>query len=486
MPNWIEPAKTARSKCVICDKVIDKGVARLSEETSDIGIPTMIQRYYHLRCALATIPDVLRRALGDIRGNAVIEDRATLEAKLAEHEAREEQKRKDKYEAAIAAEREAVVVKQNLDPVTFELTEQLLDNPDDTGALTVLADQLQHGSDPRGELIAVQLALAAAGPRADLLDDDDDDDDDGVPLSAADREIKRQLDRRRKLLDRFALPIDPNDRCLWGVGFVRRLELIAKTGTRLSALAAIWKNPSVRLLSELHVTFVSDHDAAWSERLVDLVPPSLRRLELGRVATQPLAGVPALVAALPRLSALSLVGKTAPTLARLELGVTAGAGQSDLPAIVQRMQRKQLPKLVDLAVRFATPRETVPLCDALATGGWLKQLTHLALHNADGEALDLLVASAGKRKLARLDLTGTRIRPKTRDALAKIAKEVVAPDLAAAEAILGNGEVVIHLNKPEWGRGRIVRRFDGKLEIEFPGGGTKVLKADAPFLQIVE
>jgi hypothetical protein len=31
-----------------------------------------------------------------------------------------------------------------------------------------------------------------------------------------------------------------------------------------------------------------------------------------------------------------------------------------------------------------------------------------------------------------------------------------------------------------------VRRFDGKLEIDFPIGGIKVLKADAPFLQVVE
>src|SRR5664279_3384286 len=60
--NWIEAAKTSRSKCVTCGNVIEKGTPRLSEETREIGIPTLIHRYYHLRCALAVVPDVLRRS----------------------------------------------------------------------------------------------------------------------------------------------------------------------------------------------------------------------------------------------------------------------------------------------------------------------------------------------------------------------------------------------------------------------------------------
>ncbi|MCX5747154.1 MAG: hypothetical protein NT062_32185 [Proteobacteria bacterium] len=34
----------------------------------------------------------------------------------------------------------------------------------------------------------------------------------------------------------------------------------------------------------------------------------------------------------------------------------------------------------------------------------------------------------------------------------------------------------------EWGRGKIVRAYDGKLEIEFPSG-KRTLRADAPFLR---
>ena len=40
-----------------------------------------------------------------------------------------------------------------------------------------------------------------------------------------------------------------------------------------------------------------------------------------------------------------------------------------------------------------------------------------------------------------------------------------------------------HTGKPEWGRGKLLREFDGKLEIEFPTGGTRTLKADLPALR---
>jgi hypothetical protein len=49
----------------------------------------------------------------------------------------------------------------------------------------------------------------------------------------------------------------------------------------------------------------------------------------------------------------------------------------------------------------------------------------------------------------------------------------------------GDGELwVEHANQPGWGRGKILRRFEGKLEIQFPKPvGKKVFKADAAFLR---
>jgi hypothetical protein len=53
------------------------------------------------------------------------------------------------------------------------------------------------------------------------------------------------------------------------------------------------------------------------------------------------------------------------------------------------------------------------------------------------------------------------------------------PAVAADQALW-----VEHASKPEWGRGTIVRRFDGKLEVKFPGHGVKVFRAAAPFLRL--
>jgi hypothetical protein len=39
-----------------------------------------------------------------------------------------------------------------------------------------------------------------------------------------------------------------------------------------------------------------------------------------------------------------------------------------------------------------------------------------------------------------------------------------------------------HTGKPEWGRGKLVREYDGKLEIAF-SSGTRTFKADAAFLR---
>jgi hypothetical protein len=428
--NWIEPAKTSRSKCVTCDKVIEKGSARLSEETRDIGIPTMIHRYYHLRCALAIVPDVLRRALEDVRGDIEIEGRSELEAKLEQLLAIAAAKREERY-AAQRATPEASVWKVVLDPKTSGLVEQLQDDPHDVATLAVIADQLQTVNDPRGELIALELALAA-DPRAAYVDDEEDDeeDDDERP-DPRDVKIKKQFARRRTLRARFALPLDPTDRCEWGIGFVRRLELVAKTHARLTGLAPVWRNPSVRLLTELQVSFASEHDSTWTPLLAEVAPASLRRLEIGRSPKQPLPGLDAVLAVLPRLETLSLVGVAGletlvhPTLSRLELGVTGGAGGTGLAAMIHPTTPKNLPAVTELVLRLARSNDTEEVCAELAGTKWLRQLTHLSLHNLRGDALGHLESGVGKRRLERLELFETLVDDVTRRMLDRCAREVV-------------------------------------------------------------
>jgi hypothetical protein len=420
--NWIEPAKTSRSKCVTCDKPIEQGVARLSEETRDIGIPTLIHRYYHLRCALAVVPDVLRRALGDVRGGVEIEGLEQLQAKLDELAAAEAAKKQERYEAQRA---EPTSFKITLDPRTSQLVDQLADDPHDLATLAVIADQLQTVNDPRGELIALELALAA-DPRAELVDEDDDDDDEPDPR---DRKIRKQLERKRALRARFALPLDPLDRCDWGIGFVRRLELVGKTHARLTELAPIWRNVSVRLLTELSVSFASEHDSAWTPHFAEVAPPSLRRLEVGRAPRQPLPGLATVVAALPRLESLSIVGLADleplahPTLARLELGVTHRGSAVELASMIRALSPKQLPALTELALRPAKADDTEAICNELAGTKWLARLTSLSLHNVRVDAVHL--EQGKKKKLARLELVDVVVNADERARLERYARELV-------------------------------------------------------------
>ena len=57
--------------------------------------------------------------------------------------------------------------------------------------------------------------------------------------------------------------------------------------------------------------------------------------------------------------------------------------------------------------------------------------------------------------------------------------------LAGSRRAIAASDAIEHTGKPEWGRGTIVREYDGKLEIAFEHGGTRTLKADAPFLRRV-
>jgi hypothetical protein len=170
----------------------------------------------------------------------------------------------------------------------------------------------------------------------------------------------------------------------------------------------------------------------------------------------------------------------------------------ELAAVVATLSSGALPSVTELVLtglsRMVWPEwtgakvEPVREADDLdvvcaALGGWLGQLTRLAL--LDGAMTDAGIAALarglGGRKLARLDLTGTPMPIAARGELVKLCDELVFPDaIVAPDAELW----VEHANKPEWGRGRIVRRFEGKLEIEFPEVGSKVFKADAAFLRL--
>lgn len=500
--NRIEVAKSGRSKCVTCNEAIAKGGVRLAEEYHDIGIPEPIHRFFHLKCAAAVHPELVASALQHV-DHGVEFDRAEIEAKIAPAIARAAEARKQKYLAQLA-EKDAKVkpIVVATDDTTNELLDQLCDDPQDPGTLAVVADQLQARGDIRGELIALQLAQAAGSPATIALEGDDDEETDAADLVS---DVERRARRIAELMEKLAIPLDPGDKCVWGIGFIHRLELLQKNGTRLSALAPIWTYPSLRFLSELRLTFASNMDTAFIARLPELVPRSLRVLDLGHDSMHTLAGVPALVAQLPHLETLALTGKgwtskteklAHPKLRRLDINPPHGhTGFGDLANLLPFVSPKSLPAVDTLSIGARVNPNVQPyvidtlahVATSLGALGWFKRPLALGWTNPERpvseEDVAALANALGKKKLAKLDLTGTKVPLALHDNLAKLCGDLVAPNLEVKE---GEAMFVEHTNKPEWGRGKVVRRKEGKVEVQFPKPiGLKVFKADAPFLKML-
>ena len=111
-----------------------------------------------------------------------------------------------------------------------------------------------------------------------------------------------------------------------------------------------------------------------------------------------------------------------------------------------------------------------------------EQITHLeslavGLVPADVERL---AAELAGRRLAHLDVSGNHLPAHCHATLAACCEQLTFPDQAPDNDVIW----VEHLKNPSWGRGRLIRRIDDKLEIAF-ASGTKVLKADAPFLRLI-
>lgn len=496
MGNRIEIAKSGRSKCVTCNGVILKGEPRLSEEYNDIGIPDLIHRYYHLPCAAAVHPEIVHAALLHV-DEGVDFDREAIEAKIAPAVERAAEQRKQKYLAQQAEKDAKKLVIVEADETTTKLLAQLEHAPEDPGTLAVVADQLQARGDLRGELIALQLSPAK---QALALEGDDDEETDAEERTS---ESQRRSQRIAELMEKLSVPVDAGDKLVWGTGFIRRLELAGKTATRLAALEPIWKHPSLKFLSELDITFQSNLDTGYIARLGEHVPKSLRRLEIGDDnSTQALAGLGAFIAQLPRLESLAVSGKgfaakgepfAHPTLRRLEIGVRRRTEHGELITLLGFISPKHLPAVDTLVLRpgFTNAGDSYSpdtLGRAVTALGakWFKK--PLTLVWPDGRPIvedDVaqLAEVLGKKKLARLDLTGTKVPLGLRDKLAKLTAELVAPDLAIAE---DQQLYIEHSAKPEWGRGKVVSRKDGKVEVDFGRKiGKKVFKADAPFLKLL-
>ncbi len=503
MAHKLEAAKSGRAACATCGEVIAKGEVRAAElyQDSELGPQRVRERYerrergerepiyrfHHLACAVQAVPAVVRSALAAPHDRALVPDRDALDAALA---LALETERKKRVEAATARLLPIAAAPSAADAHLEPLLAQLAEAPEDATTLTVVGDLFTARGDAQGELISVQLALRTAKvERAPEVI--------GARTSARDREIVDSttatlIARRDELMRQLAPRLDPADRSSWGTGFVRRLELGEKSSVRLLELAGLWKHPALPVLQELALDLPPSCDgAAILAHLREALPRSLRRLEIAGAAAdrQPLAR---LVAALPRLVRLALIHRAAgPELAHPGLVELALVG-SPYADTIQTLSCAALPAVRSLVFRAWIPSSD-PLA-ALARSAWLAQLerVHLdeparfagsepeLLTNTSAEALR---AGLAGKKLARLEVTGMSVPLPVRAILAACCTELVCP--MTAVVLDASTTHVEHSAKPEWGRGRIVKFHDGKLEVKFPKIGVKVFRADAPFLKPV-
>jgi hypothetical protein len=431
MAAFIDRAGSSRTKCAYCGSAIARTEIRVVHELERPNQPGVTRTYGHLPCTIELQRPLAHEALisrdtRDTIVSEVIADVSRRDTKLAD-EVRT-------HRARIPITREA---KPLVDPRTLELLAELEVAPGDRGLLAVLGDHLQQLGDERGELIVLDLA-ASAEPDA--------------------------LVRRRELSARLS-PKFSAARLSWGIGFLRRVELTS-TPSSLVELAEPFAHPSCRLLESLLI--------GTGHRLpieVDgaLLPRSLRTLNVSGILRSDLTP-------LRHLATLS-IGDAAslahPTVRSLELA-------SPTRDTIRALDPGQLPAVTKLSVSRYSEANLIPDLEA---AGWFARITELSLDlvafaPADDHAI--LVRSFERRKLARLSLHPQRGTPLDLATLQSLTDVLDAPANARPPADLVHVE---HTGKPEWGRGRIVREFDGKLEIAFPSGGTRTLKADAPFLK---
>jgi len=315
----------------------------------------------HVGCAIDTDPALARRAFADVRDGLPF-DPALLAGWLA---------------AATSAR----------EPTTEALLARLAESPDDHAAYAVLADHLHALGDPRGELIALELAIAG-----------------GAPAHALD-------DRRRALQRELGMPGAESGgpvTATWGIGYYRRVAVSSDT-----ALAPIWRHPDMRLLRELQVYFGNRYTDAQVDRVVRNLPRTIRVVDLRR--PRPLSLAVTLAAALPRLEVLAvrgpfdIAGLAHPRLRCVELAdQTVGA---DLADAMAALAPAALPRLDTVVAR--TNGSLDRACMELADRGVVAQLVSLELHDGAISAIgaDALARGLGDRRLGRLDIAGVTRTP---------------------------------------------------------------------------
>lgn len=329
------------------------------------------------------------------------------------------------------------------------LEQRLLLDPYDLDAYAVLGDLLQRDGDPRGELIALQLAPPEKA-------------------KPAGKHLARHVEPLLGELARYVPDVRVVDQppFLWRHGFIHRAELVDRQVAWLDELLA---HPSARLLAELSIVT----DRAGAERAIEVLasraPQALRELSL--LVRGPVQ-VGALWPALPRLERVSVmareleVGRLAlsqarraaflavlpncdeieriarapwPQLERLELRLASSRLAPDGPAfedISPLLSRADLPHLAQLRLRGAAYAGAI--LRTLAKSPLAAQLELLDLSFGDMSPADTAALVASKDsfgKLRELWLPMRHLRPQDRALLAPLARHVIGDERAPRDRI---------------------------------------------------
>jgi hypothetical protein len=269
------------------------------------------------------------------------------------------------------------------DPKTLALLAELELEPENRELLAVLADYLLTLGDPRGELIALDLA--------------------GDEVTQ-----KRRRELANALLPKLAL----HDRATWGIGFIAALELTTRNKKPLRDLEAVFGHPSCRLVERVAVN--RTHQPSPVPLLAGLLPRSVRRIDVGGglAPGSDISGLPHLEHLLvDRFAALAH-----PTLPSLEL-------DNPLRETLDVLHAEALPGVRRLTIRRYRGAELVA---RLVRGGWLAQLDELVLDTAalGREDVRAFEAQLARRPLARLSLARCGLYPEDRARLEPLCSEL--------------------------------------------------------------
>jgi hypothetical protein len=270
-------------------------------------------------------------------------------------------------------------------PRLTELEAVIADDPYSPDAYGVYGDLLQRRGDPRGELVALQLAEDKKPGEAKLV---------GAIGRAIDTHraaLLGPLVRHAGKLREFA-----DGPFVWRFGFIHLAQLDrAETGEPLAEiLDELLRHPSGRFLAELSVRDDAEPElAALFDLLARRAPPSLRALEVASVAD--FGDLGPLLRAHPRLRRLALRGRI------------GGAELAPMRATLSSLASAQLPALEELELRLVNREARIAHLRPLLARADLPSLSRLRLRSADfpSDLLTELLDSPLAPKLTLLDLS---------------------------------------------------------------------------------